>query len=304
MIGVFGSSGFIGRNFVDFLNEREIEFMRFQRTDDGLWRSNTRIGSFGDRSSYEPYLDRLETAVLLVSASVPSTFPNSLHSEVEENVVPYARFLDSIGGSSLKKLIFLSSGGAVYGAPNQEHIDEQHQTMPISNYGVGKLMIENAICASAFRADWNYSILRVSNPVGKFQGTKKRQGIVAAAIDAAFTKRHLEVWGDGSALRDYIHVRDVCSAILAASKTKACVDQIYNVGSGEAVSVTQIIEYCREILKIDLQTNHSPDRDFLVKDILLDSSKFRGDTNWSPSYTVKEAISDTIEHYKTVQKSK
>jgi len=298
MIGIFGASGFIGRNFVDFLNEIDGDFLRFMRQDDGLYPLQTVISDFQNQSSYEKHLQSLDTVILLVSASVPSTFKDSLVSEVHYNVMPYARFLDALVTSQVKRVIYLSSGGAVYGSPQAALINEAHPTSPISNYGVGKLMIESAIRTSAALAGWDYSIFRVSNPIGKYQPTTKGQGIVAAAVSAAFSGKPIQVWGDGSALRDYVHVRDVCSAIYTAIQSNKCRNTIHNIGSGRGMSVSEVIDICRTQTELPLSINHIAQKDFLVKDILLDVSRFQSDTNWQPEHAIEDAIADFVAYYR------
>ncbi len=295
MIGIFGASGFIGRNLVDYLNAIEVEFRVFSRRDVPDL-SGTTIIDFEEPESYVEYLKDLETVVLLVSASVPSTFANDIASEVKRNVVPYAQFLHSARSAGIRHIVYLSSGGAVYGPPISPAISEEHPTNPISPYGCGKLMVEEMIRTMSTGGRWTYTILRASNPIGRYQSSEKGQGLVARALGAAMTNRALEIWGDGSSLRDYVDVRDLCEVIRRVLSAEVAKNQVYNVGMGKVYSVNEMVDICSSVSRAVINRKYIEEKNFLVKNVRLDIGKVCSDLAWRPRFDVRSAIESEFAH--------
>ncbi|UUP18241.1 NAD-dependent epimerase/dehydratase family protein [Nitratireductor thuwali] len=296
MIGIFGGTGFIGRNLVEFLTAKGNTVRSFGRRASSLKENDTVHIDFSDPLSYSNYLNELDTVILLVSASVPSTFPNNIAKEVEENVLPYARFLKALEGKPVQHLVYLSSGGAVYGSPHTVPVNETHPRNPISAYGCAKLMIEEAIRTWSLRSRWSYTILRPSNPIGKYQAVDRGQGLVAAAVQAAITGSSMEIWGSGDTLRDYLHVLDLCHAIELATSIGRGKNEIYNVCMGSSVSINQVIDLCEKALKKRINVIYTEQKSYLVKNIVMDCSRIRSDLNWHTSFTVRDGIDDFVSY--------
>lgn len=232
MIGVFGASGFIGRHLVEHLRLAGIPHR-------ALSRAATPDFDLGKPETYRDQFDGLTSVVLLVSATFPGTV--DLAGEVEQNVLPHARFLAALRDTSVKRLVYLSSGGTIYGNTEVRLIPETHPLRPVSPYGCGKLMIENLIQTASVGAGWTYAILRPANPVGRFQSTLRRQGIVASALKHCLAGTPIEIWGDGSIVRDYFDVRHLVEAVLAVIDTNATASAIANVGSGHGMSINDVL---------------------------------------------------------------
>ncbi|AZO25103.1 NAD-dependent epimerase/dehydratase family protein [Mesorhizobium sp. M1E.F.Ca.ET.045.02.1.1] len=296
MIGVFGGSGFIGRNLVDCLNEEQRSFRVFSRRKVVGLHAETKIIDFEQPESYREYLKGLETVILLVSASVPSTFANDIASEVERNVLPYSRFLRAARSTGIRHIVYVSSGGAVYGQPIAPIITEEHPTNPISPYGCAKLMIEEMIRTMSTEGGWTYTILRASNPIGRYQSSEKGQGLVARALDAAVSNTALDIWGDGTSLRDYIDVRDLCDVIARSLTAEVVKNEIYNVGSGSVYSINEIVEICSSVSRTEIKKNYISQKSFLVKDVKLSIDKAMRDLNWKPKFDVWSSIESEFTH--------
>ncbi|RWA68564.1 MAG: NAD-dependent epimerase/dehydratase family protein [Mesorhizobium sp.] len=296
MIGVFGGSGFIGRNLVDRLNETQRSFQVFSRRNVAGLRAETKIIDFEKPESYREYLEGLETVILLVSASVPGTFANDIASEVEKNVLPYSRFLRAARSTGIRHIVYVSSGGAVYGQPIEPIITEQHPVNPISPYGCAKLMIEEMIRTMSTDGGWTYTILRASNPIGRYQSSEKGQGLVARALDAAISNTVLDIWGDGTSLRDYIDVRDLCEVIDRSITSEVMKKDVYNVGSGKVYSVNDIVEICSSVSGIQIKTRYIEQKSFLVKDVKLSIDKVMGDLDWRPKFDARSSIEAEFAH--------
>ncbi|RUU31330.1 NAD-dependent epimerase/dehydratase family protein [Mesorhizobium sp. M6A.T.Ce.TU.016.01.1.1] len=296
MIGIFGGTGFIGRNLIDHLNARGMEFRVFSRREVSDLGVETTIIDFENPETYSGHLKDLTSAILLVSASVPSTFANDIASEVKRNVVPYSTFFQAARSSGIQHVIYLSSGGAVYGPPLSPIISEDHPTNPISPYGCGKLMVEEMIRTMSVEGRWTYTIIRASNPVGRYQSSEKGQGLVARALSAAVSNRELEIWGDGSSLRDYIDVRDLCEVITRTLNAEVARNQIYNVGMGKVYSVNEIVEMCSSVAGVEIKKTYVKEKSFLVKDVKLEIEKARRHLAWTPNFDIRSSIESEFSH--------
>jgi UDP-glucose 4-epimerase len=290
MIGIFGASGFIGRNLIDLLVADGVAFQAFARRPVPGVEDQTVIIDFDRAETYVHHLNRLTSVVLLASASVPSTFANDIGSEVKQNVLPYSRFLTLSQHFSIQHLVYLSSGGAVYGVPQADLVSESHPTNPISPYGCGKLMIEEMIRTVSRTASWTYTVFRPSNPIGRYQSPDKGQGLVAHVLDASVTGRAVEIWGDGSSLRDYVDVRDVCRAIAIALTHSRAKNEVFNVGMGRAYSVNDILNICANVTGINVERRYTAEKEYLVRDVVIDVAKANRFLGWTATYDISSAI--------------
>lgn len=263
MIGVFGSSGFIGRHLVDHLR-------RFGIPHRALSRASSPGFDFADATTYRGQLEGLSSVVLLVSATFPGTA--DLAGEVEQNVLPHARFLAALRESGVRRVVYLSSGGTIYGNTDVRLIPESHPLRPVSPYGCGKLMIENLIQTAASSADWTYAILRPANPVGRFQSIFRRQGIVASALKHCLAGTPIEIWGDGSIVRDYFDVQHLVDAILDMTDNKADSNEIVNVGSGHGMSINEVLTLVEETVGRPIARNYVHNRSIDTPFNVLDGS--------------------------------
>jgi UDP-glucose 4-epimerase len=191
-------------------------------------------------------------------------------------------------------LIFISSGGAVYGEPKQIPISENHFTNPISHYGVGKLSIEKFLYVYGREVGLDYLILRLSNPYGPHQETKRGQGLIPKIIRSALSDKPLEVWGDGSSIRDFIYVEDAVDAICRALSYQG-ERRILNIGSGQGHSIIDLISEVESQLNLRIAVEFSPSRSLDVPINVLDVSVALSELEWSAKTGLREGLRKTIE---------
>ena len=187
-----------------------------------------------------------------------------------ENVVPQVRFARDCAAAGIERLVFISSGGTVYGTPNRVPIDEDHPLAPLNSHGLTKLMVEQYLGLIARTRGLDSVILRVSNPFGPRQAFRKGQGLIPAILERHRQGLPVQVFGDGSAQRDYIYVGDVIDAILAALRLPQARGGIFNIGSGEARSVLEIVAAVEARLGTRLDREHAPVRASDVEVNVLD----------------------------------
>ena len=176
---------------------------------------------------------------------------------------------------------YLSSGGTVYGQSDGFPVAEDHPCLPVSLYGMTKLMAEECIRAHGDRFGTPVRILRVSNAYGSTQSASDGQGLIAAGMEAAEADGRLTVFGDGHNVRDYVEVADVASAVVGLPPTYD-EDRTVNVGSGTGHDVHAVIALLGEITGARFDVIRSPARPQDVHSIVLDTSRLSRLLTWDP----------------------
>lgn len=186
----------------------------------------------------------------------------------------------------VSRLVFLSSGGTVYGDAKTIPIPEEHERNPVSSYGIVKVAIENYIAMFSSQYGLKSLVLRVSNPYGPRQGHLGVQGVIPTFFQRIITGDEIRIWGDGSSVRDYLYISDLASFIVQGI-TKGLAG-VYNVGSGQGASLRDVLSLIEEISGISANVTFSPPRGFDVKKVVLDISKARKALDWAPCVSFRE----------------
>lgn len=143
---------------------------------------------------------------------------------------------------------------------------------PISYYGWSKQMMENSILFKNRTQGLKYLIIRPSNPYGHGQNLHGKQGLVAVAIGKIIENKSVEVWGDGSAIRDYIYIEDLANAFYQLISKDVCNETI-NLGSGRGYSVNDVLAFLKIISKVDFKIEYKNARPVDVSNMVLDIKK-------------------------------
>jgi len=190
--------------------------------------------------------------------------------------------------------VFPSSGGTVYGIPKVIPIKEDHPTNPISSYGIIKLAIEKYLALFWTLYGLDYCILRISNAYGERQAANGAQGVIPTMIDKALHHQEIRIWGDGSVIRDYIHVSDIVAAFLNAAIHRG-EPKIFNIGSGIGHSVNDIANTLEGLFEESLDLFYEPGRAYDVPVNILDNSLARQGLHWEPRVNLSDGIRQTLE---------
>jgi UDP-glucose 4-epimerase len=298
MILLIGGNGFIGRHLVALLNEHGITAAVVTR------RAASATAAYGagtapviDAETFSGVVgDRLladaEAVVYLASGSVPSTFAAEPWREIPVNVEPAARFFARCASiNPTARLVLISSGGTVYGQTAGAPVTEEAPTQPISGYGWGKLMIEQALAFVGRTRGLAYTVLRVSNAVGRWQDNNA-QGIVSIALRAARDRTPIDLYGGGAQVRDYVDADDVADAVLAACLDRRHVDRTWNVGSGMGRSVAEMIRLVEGVTGRPVPVRHLPARPIDVASIVLDCTRIRRDLGWVAGRPIEATVAE------------
>ena len=171
------------------------------------------------------------------------------------------------------KMIFISSGGTVYGEHREQPINENVLPHPINHYGNIKLSIENAMRAFNYQMNSNFIIARVSNPYGPGQDYHKGVGFIDAALKNSINGIPIEIWGDGKNVRDYVYVEDVCEMLCCLIEYQGKEDT-FNISSGIGMSQNDVIEIIRKI-GLDPQVIYKDKRSVDVRKIVLSNERIQ-----------------------------
>jgi len=218
-----------------------------------------RRGSVEDAGLLRELLDLSASVVYLASVTTPSASAREPGLEVTGNLLPLARFLEIAQSAEARKLVFISSAGAVYG-DNVDGVAETVALRPRSFYGAGKAAAEALLHAFAVNTGWPTVALRPTNVYGPGQLPIKGFAIVPTIFRHLLEQRVFEIWGDGSVVRDYLFADDLCALISRVVHDHAQGYSVYNAGSGTAVSVLELIRYCEQAAGVKLETTMRPAR--------------------------------------------
>jgi UDP-glucose 4-epimerase len=190
--------------------------------------------------------------------------------------------------------VFVSSGGTVYGKPEIVPTPEFAPANPITAYGVSKLTIEKYLALYEYCHGLQYRVLRVANPFGPYQLGLRSQGVIAAFMRKALAGEPVEIWGDGSAIRDYLYVDDVVSALEAAC-THAGDSRVFNIGSGVGRSLLDLIRTIETVSGLRIETHFKQGRPIDVPTSILDVQLAARELLWSPRIPFEQGMRATWE---------
>jgi UDP-glucose 4-epimerase len=230
----------------------------------------------------------------LVSTTFPKNSNQNPIYDVESNLVGSLRLLDSMVRNGVSRIVFISSGGTVYGIPEYLPIDEKHPTNPRVSYGITKLGIEKYLQLYSELGGIRPVILRVSNPFGSKQRLESAQGAATAFLRRALNDEQVEIWGDGTVTRDYLHVSDVAEAFLKALEYEGK-KSVFNIGSGMGTSVNQLLEIIERIVGRPLHRTYLPARSFDIPASVLNNDLARQELDWVPTRSLEEGIRITAQ---------
>ena len=253
---------------------------------------------FGTDIRYEDYLKDVDVVFHLISTTKPSN--KDVMKEFTTNVLPTVRLLDACVKTKTK-LVYFSSGGTVYGNPRYIPIDEGHRTEPISAYGIHKLTEEKCIEYYGRTYGLDYQILRISNPYGPWQDIHGSQGAIAIFLAKVLCGETIELWGDGSAIRDYIYVDDVMNAVRSLMDYKG-MERVFNIGSGKGCSLKELFYHIQKITGIVTSIHQTLARIQDVPANVLDISRIRKETGWEPKVSMDQGIRKMMDMWNPAMK--
>ena len=298
---ILGANGFVGANLCKGLLDSGYSVRTFSRqkfvSEWILDKSHLDefIGDFQNVSELKNALKGVDVVFHLVSSTLPQSSNENPVYDVVSNVGGTVALLEAMRATGVRKILFVSSGGTVYGPTNSELINENMPTNPICSYGVGKVAIENYLYMYKELYGIDYFIFRLSNPYGPRRKFDKPQGAINSFLTNALLGNTIEIWGDGSVIRDYIYIDDVISACILTLSITKWEGVTLNIGSGKGTSLIDIISTIEGALGSSVTCDFQPSRCFDVPVNVLDIKQAENVLNWSPTTSLLKGIEYTKE---------
>ena len=246
---------------------------------------------------FDSILKGQEVVYHLVSTTVPTTSNQHISQELISNVVFSANLFEACIRCGVKKVVFISSGGAVYGKEVDCPLKEKTATNPISSYGVQKITIEKLLYLYRYMYGLDYRIIRLANPYGPYQRPNGVLGAVTTFTYKALKGDEIAVYGDGSVVRDFIYIDDVIRAIMKIVEGENK-HRIFNLGCGYGTSIKQVLETIEKALGIKLTVSYLEGRKVDVPVNYLDISRYEKYYGALNPISLEEGIRKTADFMK------
>jgi UDP-glucose 4-epimerase len=295
-ITIFGGGGFIGSAIADrllkdghalriFERPRVAPYRQFLSTESVEWIT----GDFSSVHDVSTAIDGVDTVLHLISTTLPKNSNDDPVYDVQSNLVATLQLLDAMVKKHVGKIVFISSGGTVYGNPVYVPVDENHPTEPRVSYGITKLAVEKYLLMYQDLHGIKANILRVANPYGERQRIETAQGAVGVFLSKAMRQEPIDIWGDGSVTRDYLHVSDVAEAF-ACAVAYSGKKSVFNISSGVGTSLNEMIAMLETHLGVAVSRYYLPGRSFDVPVNVLDNTLARIELGWVPQVGMLDGI--------------
>lgn len=279
-----GGAGFIGSNLIKFIkrqgNDNVAFFVmepafanvsRLEGEDVQIFR-----GELSDIDYVQSIIEanHIDTVVHLVATIIPGSTFEDYKREYQQVIFPTIELMQICAQRNIR-FVYFSSGGTVYGnRTDMESFKETDAMAPISYYGWSKQMMENSILYVHRTTGLKYLIVRPSNPYGHGQNIHAKQGLVAVALGKILAGEPITVWGDGSNVRDYIYIDDLCESVVQLLEKGVCNTTI-NIGSGQGASINDIINVLKEVVSEEVKVDYQPARSVDVSHMILDTTRLK-----------------------------
>ena len=269
---IIGGNGFIGSNLARMLADSGYSVTSFDiaeppRRDD---RVRYVMGDFFDDNVLAGVIKEQDIIYHALSTINPGNSNEKYMMGYGRDFIQTVKLFNMIKDTDTK-LIFLSSGGTVYGDQEIQPSKEDTLARPINHYGNVKLCIENTLRVFDIQAKSKMMIARISNPYGPGQDYNKGVGFIDAVIKKTLAGQTIEVWGDGEIIRDYIYIDDVCSMLVGLASYEGGYN-LFNISSGTGTSQNRILEIVKSI-DSNVKYEYKPARSVDVRKIILDNSR-------------------------------
>jgi len=298
---VTGGAGFIGSNLVDKLIEKGHKVLIIDNLSTGFKEHINEKAKFYRMDIRSAAIDKIiekERPEAMYHLAAQVDVRKSLEDpnlDVEINISGSINLLRSCIKHKVQKVIFASTGGAIYGEQEYFPADERHPAFPISPYGVAKLTVEKYLHCFKENFGLSYVCLRLANVYGPRQNPKGDQGVVAIFCSKLLNREKVTIYGDGKQTRDYVFVDDVVNAFVSALDYSK--SEVFNIGTGIETNVNQLYEILAKKVGSNSSKTYGPERLGEQKRSVIDFTKAKKELNWEPEVNLEQGLEKTLEYY-------
>lgn len=298
---ILGADGFLGSNLTrSLLEDKKYHLRAFDLFRNGQSRNLENIrnkieifsGDFLNRDDIGKALNGVDYVFHYISLTTPGSSINDPLIDVETNIKGSIVLFEECVKNKVKRVIFSSSGGAIYGNQNKKRFSEDDATNPISPYAISKLTIEKYLEYYRNHLGLDYLILRYSNPYGPGQNIVGSQGIITIFLNLVKNNKPVTIFGDGKNTRDFIYVSDVINItkIIFNKKTER---RIYNIGSGTGTTINEIIDMIKKTTNKKVKILKFPKRNMDVRKVILNTKCIQKEFDFKPKISLEDGIKKT-----------
>ena len=299
---ILGAGGFIGRQLAHYLargGQRVIAVGRrpFAATHPNIEAVVAELRTLAD---FAPLLERCRAVIHLASGSTPGSTAGRPLEEAESNLVPTLALLQALQQAPGRQLVFVSSAGTLYGDTDGGASRETDPLRPRSYHGAGKVAAEAFIHAWCSQFDAAATVLRPSNVYGPGQTERHSFGIVPTAFGKMLRGETLTVWGDGSAVRDFLYIDDfleLCRKALASPSSRGL--RIVNAASGTGTSLNTLFACMEKVSGRTLPRRYDASRHVDIVRVAVDRSEAGFLFDWTPSTAIEQGLRQTWQWFTT-----
>lgn len=299
---ITGGSGFIGSHLVDRLIDEGFDVTVVDNLSTGDKKYLNPRASFYELDICDPDLKKVLESQhpdivfhTAAQASVATSVADP-NTDATINVLGTLNLLSICSSLGIRRFVYSSTGGALYGNPEELPCPETHPIRPVSPYGASKYAAEVYIRAFAESTGLKYTILRYSNVYGPRQDPFGPAGVIAILAQRMLTNKKVTIYGSGDQERDFVYISDVVDANLKAAEEKE--NEEYNIGVGEGTSLNTIVSMLAKFTNYSLSPVHEPAREGDVFKIALDNKKAKQLLGWYPKIDLSDGINITVEYFK------
>lgn len=298
---VLGANGFIGSHVVDRLALTGNSVFAYDRFSSGSTRfvakNNVELvkADISDEMSLGNAMEKADFLIHCFSGTTPSSADADPYSDINKNVLTSIRIFEIAAKKNIKKIIFISSGGAVYGSRAEKGVvTEDDRPEPISPYGICKLTIEHYLNYYHRKYGLDYIIYRLTNPYGPRQQVKHNQGVIPLFIGNIMRGEPITVFGDGSMSRDYIYIEDAVEMMLKGLQAQTK-HNLYNIGSGNQNSLIEIVKLLKELSKKPIEVVHKEAPKTFLEKTPISMERYEKEFGPPNTTSLAEGIRKTLE---------
>ncbi|OAI45774.1 hypothetical protein AYO44_12430 [Planctomycetaceae bacterium SCGC AG-212-F19] len=297
---VLGGAGFLGRHLCDRLVAAGHAVTIYGRTipprlacpggETGVRRI---AGDIRDADRLGCAARGMDWVFHLAGDAAPHLSNLEAHRRLLDDLNAVVNVLDVCVTAGVRKLLFASSGGTVYGPAAAPRLSENHPTNPICSYGIAKLAAEKYLELYRHLHGLPCAILRIANSYGEWQRCDRGQGVITAWMSKILRGEAVTVWGDGEQVRDFVYVEDVAAAMLAAAEAAELRHSVFNVGSGVGTSLNQLLPMLARLTGQSVAVHYRPGRRSDVSRAVLDVRRARHELGWHAQTSLELGLQRT-----------
>ena len=296
-VGIIGASGFIGQSLTKRLHlNPSLKISAFSRTNIKGSSVSWQILDVRNFDQHFTLFNGLDVIYYLASDSIPFSSWDNPKADITSNLLPFLNFLEKAVEAGVKKVVFISSGGTVYG-PSEDKISENAPKVPYSPYGINKLSMEYYLMYYHQRFGIAYDIFRVSNVYGPGQDITKGLGVINTFLHDILKKGKITIYGDGKIIRNYIYIDDVAE-LLSISVNNIGESRIFNLSSDADLNLNEIISNIKNTVSEKFHEVYVPGRKSDNPCIRLENSKILSVVPGFKFKGIREGIEQTYKSMK------